>query len=238
MRLVRTVRRPKGARPSPERAPSRVHEPRFDRGHTRRSSEKSIHAAIEQRAWVRAARAAEQLYGPEIFGFLSRVLSGGFAARAAYMGWANGLRPLVRKLRSSSSLRAEMYALARRQTAVQRQHRRPPAELGTAAPDIPTFEATALPAPPEMPPMGPFRMGARVRPEVLRNALPPDDLEILILRVDRRFSWRDVAITSLPWRTREDGAIDEEADRLRARFREVKRALLRAAQRSGRTPGE
>ena len=54
--------------------------------------------------------------------------------------------------------------------------------------------------------------------------LLPEDLELLVLRLDRELSWRQIAYTSLGSGTAEDRLL-AEADRLHARFVAVRREV-------------
>jgi hypothetical protein len=58
--------------------------------------------------------------------------------------------------------------------------------------------------------------------------MDPGDREILILRIDRRLAWWDLAITSLG----EDAAVGDlalESRRIRERFGQIRRHIFRAA---------
>ena len=72
----------------------------------------------------------------------------------------------------------------------------------------------------------------------LRDALPPDERELLILRVDRRLAWTDLA------RAMHDGEAEPSADelsrgaaRLRKRFQVIKQKLLEIGRREGLVHG-
>lgn len=75
----------------------------------------------------------------------------------------------------------------------------------------------------------------------LREKLDPDDQMLLILRVDRQMSWRDLALVMS---TGEDStsaspteeALEREAARLRKRFERVKEELKSLAKQSGLLP--
>jgi RNA polymerase sigma-70 factor (ECF subfamily) len=76
----------------------------------------------------------------------------------------------------------------------------------------------------------------RSRIAALRDALPLEDQELLVLRVDRRLAWNDIARVLLH---PEDGevltseALEREAARLRKRFQILKRQLYEMGRREG-----
>ena len=80
-----------------------------------------------------------------------------------------------------------------------------------------------------------FRSAKRNAVERLRDELPEEDRALLVLRVDRRLEWREVAIALAESSPRAEGLEDEaalkrEAARLRKRFQLVTlrlRALAR-----------
>ena len=78
------------------------------------------------------------------------------------------------------------------------------------------------------------RTKARDKLDAIRDALPPEDRMLLVLRVDRRLEWKDLARVMLG----EDGEVTEaalakESQRLRKRFQLLKEKLLEAGKRAG-----
>src|SRR5262249_20841075 len=80
-----------------------------------------------------------------------------------------------------------------------------------------------------------LRTERRSRFAELRDALPPDDQALLVLRVDRKLAWNDLALAM-----HEDEAtplsgeaLKREAARLRKRFQIIKDRLLEMGQREG-----
>jgi RNA polymerase sigma-70 factor (ECF subfamily) len=69
------------------------------------------------------------------------------------------------------------------------------------------------------------------RPEVkealdaIRGDLGPEDQTLLILRVDRRLTWREIARVMSPAETSSDEAITKRAVTLRKRFDRLKQEL-------------
>src|SRR5262249_42928021 len=79
-----------------------------------------------------------------------------------------------------------------------------------------------------------LRTERRTRIAALRDALPPEDQQLLMLRVDRQLAWNDLAEV-----LREEGepltgeALKREAARLRKRFQAIKEKLHDMARREG-----
>jgi RNA polymerase sigma-70 factor (ECF subfamily) len=68
----------------------------------------------------------------------------------------------------------------------------------------------------------------------LRQHLPPDDQALLVLRVNRRLDWREIAHIMLDGaETADDAVLAREAARLRKRFQLVKERLRELAQAEG-----
>jgi RNA polymerase sigma-70 factor (ECF subfamily) len=75
----------------------------------------------------------------------------------------------------------------------------------------------------------------------LRDKLDPDDQMLLILRVDRRMEWRDLAMVMSAGEDPTGGGLndeelDRESTRLRKRFERVKEELRRLGRESGLLP--
>jgi len=67
----------------------------------------------------------------------------------------------------------------------------------------------------------------------LRDALDPDDRELLVLRVDRGLSWEDVVRVMLGAEAPDDAAVRTESARLRKRYQHLKDELRRRAIEAG-----
>ncbi|MEO7330555.1 MAG: hypothetical protein ABI193_18415, partial [Minicystis sp.] len=79
-----------------------------------------------------------------------------------------------------------------------------------------------------------LRTEAKSKLAAIRDALPPEDRMLLVLRVDKRLEWKDLARVMLG----EDGEVTEatltrESQRLRKRFQLLKEKLLEAGKRAG-----
>jgi len=80
-----------------------------------------------------------------------------------------------------------------------------------------------------------MRTETRTRLSMLRDSLDPDDRTLLILRVDRRMPWRDIAeVLTDP---AEPAPLERRAAALRKRFERLK-LELREQLLAARPPGE
>jgi RNA polymerase sigma-70 factor, ECF subfamily len=183
--------------------------------------EARIAAALGRGDAEAAAAEAIRGYGPQILGYLTRVLAsaddaadafslfseqlwrgiGGFSGRSTVRVWAY-------RVAWSAALRVSSDAYRRR-----REH-------------LPTSLASRLAAEVlSRPPAAAEREAAEM--ERLRSALAPDEQSLLVLRLDRRLSWKEVAEVM-----REEGRpLDEAA--LRKRFERIKEKLGRIARGAG-----
>jgi RNA polymerase sigma-70 factor (ECF subfamily) len=156
-------------------------------------------------------------YGPEILSYLFASLRGDGEAGDAFSQFTLNLWQAIGTFRGESSFRTWAYALARH--AVGRIVR----ERGKHRRQVPLSGAPELDA-----------LAARMRTETLsylhterreqvaalRAELDPDDQTLLILRVDRGFSWPEIA------------KIMEESNAaaLRKRFERIKDRIRRATR--------
>lgn len=163
-----------------------------------------------------AAATAAGFFGPEVYGFITTTLAGRRGAHGVYACFAAELGRELPAFGWRCELRVFAYYLARR---ALRQHREGAAE-GAAAALVP---AALVHLPAHLPT---HRRTRRLAVLTLRSALAPLDRELLVLRIDRRLRWSDLAITSLG-EAAAVAALDAEARRLRERFRAL-RLRLRA----------
>lgn len=155
-----------------------------------------------------AAKVALEAVGAEILGWLCGVFLDDRAAQAAYDDLCSELPHELWAFRDECPLRCWVYGLARR---VAFRHLRSPeseeAPLGATAPprQIRTEQTTEL-------------SGSLL--SRLRAKLDPEERMVLILRVDRRMTWEEVAHVmenpSVP------ATLRESADRLRRYFHDIR----------------
>lgn len=159
-------------------------------------------------------------YGAEVFGFLMAMLDERRAAREVYTAVMERLPDEARRFAETCSVRALTYGLARRELARRR------ASSGERRPRASRWIASRPPA------VSPYRSpAAESLVASIRQRLAAEDLELLILRVDRHMTWRELAITQVGCLSA--GRLELESQRLRARFRRLKAQIARRAERHG-----
>jgi hypothetical protein len=177
---------------------------------------RAIEAALDRGESRRAARIALRAHGAELFGFLRAVVDDQRTARAAYDALTDRVATDLCTFRWRCRLRIWLFSAVRAVLAHQRR-------LGFVAPSA-TARAPSLSAA-----LGPYRRRARVGPpSSLLRSLSGADRELFVLRVGRRVSFRDLALTSLG-----EGASDRrlrsEEQRLRRQLARIRSDLLRWA---------
>jgi RNA polymerase sigma-70 factor (ECF subfamily) len=167
-----------------------------------------------------AFTAAVRLYGPELFGFLVALTGSEADADDVYAKSCEKIWTKLPTFRWDCSLRTWCYVLARRTLQdFLRSGKRATKRL-VPLDDVPSVAAFARTG------TRPYLKTERLRQlEELRAKLAPADHALLILRVDRQLSWKELALTFA------DGPLsaedlDREAARLRQRYRTLKQRLL------------
>lgn len=169
-----------------------------------------------------AATAAINAYGPQIHGYLLAVLRARPAADDAFAMFAEALWRGLPGFRGESTVRTWAYKLAwhaalrlLRDPYRRRGRRLATSEAAMLADSISTASSKLA------------RQERVDHVRALRDALSPDERTLLVLKVDRELSWREIAeIVAV-----EGGAIDLAA--LRKRFERIKlelRALAKPAE--------
>lgn len=192
-----------------------------------------MHRLCAAGATVAATAATIRAYGPEILGFLVAHHHSGEDGDEVFSIWSERVFRGLPGFRWASSLRTWAYTLARnasinfvRNKQARARHERPAhsEEIGAVAQQVRTETA-------------PFRRTeARDKFAAIRDALPPEDRMLLVLRVDKRLEWKELARVMLG----EDGdgevsdaALSKESQRLRKRFQLLKEKLVEAGKRAG-----
>jgi RNA polymerase sigma-70 factor (ECF subfamily) len=173
-----------------------------------------------------AATMAIRNYGPQILAYLRAVLRDEDAASECFSRFGEGLWKGIGKFRGESSVLTWSYALA--WGAVRRVGRDP---FRRRTRRLETSELSRLGA--EVHPSSvPYRKTA-VKDAVarLREHLASDEQTLLILRVDRQLSWKDVAHVFAAG----GEPVDQAA--LRKRFERVKTKLRQLAREEGLVEG-
>ena len=185
-----------------------------------------VRALLAARETGEAATLALRELGPEVLGFLSGVL-GDADADEVYSAWSERLWRSLKGFEGRCSLRTWMYVLARREISRFRKGARRHAEGRVPLSEL----ADVLPA-------ARSRTRSTVATEkqrqltALRDELPIEDRTLLILRVDRKLSFDEIAL-AFSDNPEASAEVDRrrEAARLRKRFQLVKQRLIARARR-------
>jgi RNA polymerase sigma-70 factor (ECF subfamily) len=169
-------------------------------------------------------------YGPEIIGYLTAVLKSEAEAREVWSETAARLWQGFAGFEWRSSFRTWAYAVAsnafRRwlRTIATRRERPLDSDL-----DI-SVRARTETRPHQ-------KSEIKVRIARLREQLSEEDNALLILRVDRDFSWNDIALTTFDGDPRIDPrALEKRSAMLRKRFERIVERLRCLAEREGILP--
>jgi RNA polymerase sigma-70 factor (ECF subfamily) len=187
--------------------------------------EERILAAHGRGAHEEAATEAIRGYGPQILGYLTRALGSPDDAADAFSLFSERLWKGIASFEGRSSVRVWAYRVA--WTAALRVaddgYRRRRERLRTSM-------ASRIAAEVVTRTLADDRARADAGLERLRSGLEPAERALLVLRLDQRLSWREVAEVM-----RADGdEVDEGA--LRKRFERLKEKLGRLAKREGLLP--
>lgn len=172
-----------------------------------------------------AATVALRGYGPELYSFLA-AMHGPSDADDVFADVSARLWRGLPTFAWKSSLRTWAYTIARNASMTWRTKPRrevaldDASEVGKLAVEIRTATRTYL------------RTDTKSKFAELRAALPVEDQELLILRVDRNLDWKELAQT-LAASPLDDDALAREAARLRKRFSVLKDKLLEAGRAAG-----
>jgi RNA polymerase sigma-70 factor (ECF subfamily) len=171
-------------------------------------------------------------YGNELFGFLVALLRDEHDAHEVYSQTCEDLWVSLERFEGRCSMRTWIYTLARHAAASYRRspHRRrgrhvTPSALSELAERVRTQT------------QGYLRTDVKSQFAAIRDSLDEDDRTLLILRVDRKMSWAQIArvfSTDLAG----DPALNREAARLRKHFQSVKSRIRSLARKAGLLPDE
>ncbi len=168
-----------------------------------------------------AAEAAIRGYGPEILGYLTRVLRSSDDAADAFSFWAEDVWKGVGTFQGRSTVRVWAYRVACNSAArvaregwKKRRQRIRTTMASRIAADVRSSTGVSL-----------DREASAM--DRLRDSLSNEERELLVLRVDRRLSWREVAEVL----AEEGGAVDDIS--VRKRFERLKTKLGKMAKEKG-----
>lgn len=193
-----------------------------------------IRAAFDAGQMETAARVALETYGDEIASFLSARLRDSSDAGEVFSMFAEDLWTGFASFEWRCSVRTWFYTLAR--NAASRYAASPYAR---ASRNLPLSQADSVSAVIER-----LRTATNVyqqttvkdRFKLLREQLDLEDQTLLILRVDRGLSFRELAITMSGDLSLDEAALTKEAARLRKAFERIKTVLRELADKQGLLP--
>ncbi|MBV9946433.1 MAG: sigma-70 family RNA polymerase sigma factor [Myxococcales bacterium] len=179
-----------------------------------------------------AAGAAVEAYGPEVLGFLVAFLGHEDDASEAFAQSCEDLWIGLPRFEGRCSIRTWFYTLSRNAASrLRRSPSRRPAHnlpLSFITDAAERIRSRTLPQ---------FRTDVKDRLAAIRAALPPDDRALLVLRVDREMSWKDIARVHAPDLSSEEELARTSA-RLRKRFQQLKEEIRARAREAGLVPDE
>ena len=163
--------------------------------------------------------------GPEVLGFLSGVLGDGDADEV-FSAWSERLWRSLKGFEGRCSLRTWTYVLARREISRFRKGMRRHAEGR-----VPLSELQDVLAVPRTRTNNTMATAKQRQLTALRDELPIEDRTLLILRVDRKLSFDEIAL-AFAENPESLTEVDRrrEAARLRKRFQLVKQLLVARAR--------
>lgn len=191
-----------------------------------------LDAALESRLSALIARAAhdaaaEELvrgYGGEIYSFLRATLGDPADADDAFAMFSEHVWRGLAGFKGDAAFRTWAYQIARNAARMlaraDGRRRRRFDDGGTSAAERVAWEVRSSTAP--------FRRSeVKSKLRALRDALRPEERELLVLRVDRELEWAEVA-----------RILGEDPATLRKRFERIKEKLRAHAQRAGLLGGD
>jgi RNA polymerase sigma-70 factor (ECF subfamily) len=190
--------------------------------------ERSIRSHCEAGDRTRAATVLLEGYGRELLGFLIVQLRDQDAAAEVFSDFTEDLWRGIDGFRWRSSARVWSYTLVRhaasRYLRGVRRHRGRHVPLSEAGPlsEIEQKVRTAT--------LSAYGTEARSRMAKLREALSAEDQSIIVLRVNRKLTWKEIAQVMLDeGAIAVDAVLDKEAVRLRKRYQVARERLRQMA---------
>lgn len=194
-------------------------------------AEQQVRRLCDSGASAQATAVAIRTYGPEILGFLIAHHHSDEEGDEVFALWSERLFRGLPGFSWRSSLRTWAYTIARnasvnfiRGRVARARFEEDPgtAEIGGVIQQVRTETA-------------PYRRTeSRDKLAAIRDALPPEDRMLLVLRVDKRLEWRELARVMLGEdEEASEAALTRESARLRKRFQLLKERLVEAARSAG-----
>jgi len=174
-----------------------------------------------------AAALAITSYGPEIYGYLCAIAGDDALAADALAIASERIWHGLPSFRWEAAVRTWAYRLARHALATLQSHGSRRRERNLPLSLASNVEAACRSS------TAPFRRtDTKAALLALRDALDPADRELLILRLDRRMAWKEIA-SLLAAADDDQATLTQRAAALRKRFERVKDQLRAVALDSG-----
>lgn len=193
--------------------------------------EPAIRTACEAKAFDRAAQLALEAYGKEILSFLYSRVRNPSNAQDAFSTFAEDIWTGLPGFGFRCSVRTWMYTVARNAAARVMASPEQRAARNLTLSNVSQISALVERLRTETDVFQ--RTDVKDRFAKLREQLSADDQMLLILRVDRGLSFRDLALAMNGDSELDDAAVVREAARLRKAFERVKVELRVLAERAG-----
>jgi len=195
-------------------------------------TERAAQTAWNCAAYGETTRIVFEAYGPELYSFVLAQFRGQAShADEVFSQFSEDFWVALPKFPWRCSIRAWRYKLAR---SAARRYRRVPFNRGArrlpldAAPYLDDLiEQTRSST------LRHLRTEAKDEIKALREQLTDEDQDLLILRVDRRLSWREIAHAMLLDEDEDEAKLQRLEVSLRKRFGDVKKRLRRLATEAG-----
>jgi RNA polymerase sigma-70 factor (ECF subfamily) len=198
----------------------------------REQLERDIRHSFEQGDLQGAASAAIRGYGPEIFGLLAALHRREADASEVFSRFAENLWRGLPSFGWHCSFRTWAYTVARNASTSYRRQARRRAEVHVPLPE--GSELSAIQQDVRSETLSYLRTQRKTRVLALREALSPEDQTLLVLRVDKRLPWNDLArVMHGEEGELADEVVKKEAARLRKRFQLIKEKLYELGRREG-----
>lgn len=189
--------------------------------------ENDVAACIRAGDVRQATKLVIEAFGGEVFGYVASLLKDVDLAADAFSAACESVLTGISGFRGQSSLRTWFYAIARHAAYLEarreRRGRGTSALLLEADLEAPIRTATAT-----------FRK-TEVKESIarLRASLSEEERELLLLRVDRRLSWNEIAVVQLGGDAGGEDAVKVTAARCRKQFERAKQKLRKLAEQEG-----
>lgn len=150
--------------------------------------EAQLRSLCDAHDWSGATTSAIRGYGPEILGYLVAVVGSETDAGDAFALWSENVWKGVRGFRWASTFRTWAYTVARHalsRLSQPRQRRTVPLDDSPQLLEIAEQVRSST--------LVHLRTEAKDKLAQVREQLDPDDRTLLVLRIDRRLAWTEIA---------------------------------------------